>query len=240
VATISLAVPGSEIGGIAAGVDAVWAAASGRLLRIDPVSNRVVATVRLGGFPSRVVASGRDVWAAVTRQSGPGELVRVDARANRIVARIRVGDGPVGVAVGLGSVWVANSSRSSVMRIDPRRNRVVATLLTHRFSSSLVVVGNRVFVAGEPELVALDRLGRIVRRIPLPAPVVRLTASGHELWATDNCACALGRLLRIDTRSGHVLQSFRVGTTPVDLTVGPTATWVANFNNSSLSRIPRR
>jgi DNA-binding beta-propeller fold protein YncE len=241
VAAISIAGGGSELGGIAAGAGAIWAAASGRLARIDPGSDRVVATVRLGGFPSSLAVSGRDVWVTVIRQSGPGELVRVDARTNRIIARIRVGDGPVAVAVGLGSVWVANSSNSSVMRIDPGRDRVAATLLADRFSSDLVVVGDRVFVAGEPkpELVALNRLGQIVRRIPLPAPVVRIAARGHELWATDDCACAQGRLFHIDARNGHVLHSYPVGTTPVDLTVGPTAAWVANFNNSSLSRITR-
>jgi YD repeat-containing protein len=240
-ASISIGRVGSELGGIAAGNGAIWAAASGRLARIDPGGNRVVATIRLGGVPSRVAVSGRDVWVTVVRQSGPGELVRVDVRTNRVIARIRVGDGPVGLAVGLGSVWVANSSRSSVMRIDPRRDRVAATLLTDRFSSGLVVVGDRVFVAGEPkaELVVLSRLGQVVGRIRLPTPVVRIAARGNELWATDDCACALGRLFRIDARSGHVLHSYPVGTTPVDLTVGLTAAWVANFNNSSLSRITR-
>jgi len=45
------------------------------------------------------------------------------------VARpIDVGDGASAVTVGGGAVWVANALRGTVSRVDPRTNRVSATI----------------------------------------------------------------------------------------------------------------
>jgi YVTN family beta-propeller protein len=46
---------------------------------------------------------------------------------------VHVGDRPDGVAVAAGSVWVANHHAGTVSRIDPRTDRVVATVRTGYF-----------------------------------------------------------------------------------------------------------
>ncbi len=130
------------------------------------------------------------------------------------------------------------------MRIDPRTNKIVAVLLPDRFSSSLAVSRGQLWVAGEgsaasgpPVVLALDANGRVVGQVQLPRPVIRLAAQGDQLWATDDCGCAVGRLLRIDLRQGRVTATYRVGRTPVAVAVGDGAAWVANFGSSTISRI---
>ena len=226
---------GSDNGGVAVQDGTVWAAAGGRLFRLDATGN-VVATVAVGPTATSVFASRSAVW--VTRASSRlGQLVRVDPRSNRVVARISMGGGPGSVVSALGSVWVANSGPSSLMRIDPRTNRVVATLLTTRFSTALALARRRLWVAGGNSLVGLDAQGRIVGQLVLPRTVIRIAAHDNDLWGTDDCGCAIGRLLRINLRQGRVSGTMTVGQTPVAVATGYGAVWVANFNDSSLSRI---
>ncbi len=130
-----------------------------------------------------------------------------------------------------------NTSPASLMRIDPRTNGVVATLWPTSLRSELASVHGLLWVAGE-RLLGLDAHGRIVRQAQLPRMVAGVAAQDDHLWAIDACGCAVGRLLRIDLRQGHVSAAVKVGQTPVLVAVGYGAIWVANFEDSSLSRIP--
>lgn len=95
--------------GVASGAGSIWVAHDfGRSIwRIDPLSLRVVARIKLGQR-TRGVAYGRGrVW--VTTET---DLVAIDPGTNRAVRRIRLSgprqdDGPIGVAVLGGTVWVS-------------------------------------------------------------------------------------------------------------------------------------
>ncbi|HVH52192.1 MAG TPA: hypothetical protein VM690_08610 [Gaiellaceae bacterium] len=238
-ATIRLATQGSENGGVAVSPTGVWAAAGARVFRIDARRDRIIATISIGGVATSILATRDAVW--VTRASGTfGQLIRIDPTSNDVASRTSMGGGPSAVVAAFGSIWVANTSPSSLMRIDPRTSRILATLLPGRFSSSLAVAQNQLWVAGERALVGLDGRGRIARRIQLGRTVVRIAAAGSLLWGIDNCACAIGRLVRIDLRRGRVAETITVGQTPVALAVADRAVWVANFGDASLSRVPYR
>ena len=89
------------------------------------------------GGGSLLFAEG-SVWASASANDGTGggELVRVDPRTNGIVARIPVSAVPPwtvgggGMGAGFGSVWVTGGTRSDalVQRIDPKQNKVEATI----------------------------------------------------------------------------------------------------------------
>lgn len=237
VKTVRIGPTGYENGALAVGHGDVWAGAGPRLVRLRPGTGRVVTTLRVGGFVTAVALAGSDVWVADVAQNGPGEVVRVDAATARVKARIRVGDGPVSVVSGLGSIWVANSSASSVMRIDPRTDRVTATLLSDRFSSDLTVAAGLVWVAGDVDLIGLDSSGRIARRISLPTRATRVAVRGSVAFALDDCACSHGRTFRIDLLRRRVTATFTVGMTPVDIAAGASDVWVADYGDSALERI---
>ena len=103
--------------GLAAGEGSIWlvtrpafqccplkAIGTGTLTRIDPSTNSVAATLRLGGRPAGLAVADGSVWVA---DPGTRSVVRVDAETNRVVARIKVGARPGGIAAGDGLVWVA-------------------------------------------------------------------------------------------------------------------------------------
>lgn len=117
---------------VAADDSAVWVAGPDSVVRIDPVTNRVVAEVSLGGYPNgaEVAIGAGAVWVAywgfpLKGGALTGHLVRIDPATNRIVADIPV-RGANGLAVGLDSVWIATGQ--SVARVDPRSNAVLSEI----------------------------------------------------------------------------------------------------------------
>jgi YVTN family beta-propeller protein len=131
------------LGGIAAGEGAVWATVlrfdphrrpQNRfvLVRIDPGSNRVAATVELaaGGRAPTIVgapAVGEGaVWLpTAVGEAGPADLLRINPRTNSVVARIPIGTSAARVGFAGGSVWVTDPRDNTLTRIDARTNAVV-------------------------------------------------------------------------------------------------------------------
>ena len=114
--------------GIAVGAGSVWVVGDTRdrtLWRVDPATQRVIATVALPFAPRDVAVGSGGVWLVDRRADS---VIRVDPRTNRIVATIRVGRGPSAVAIGERVVWVSNELDGTVSRIEPNRNVVDRTI----------------------------------------------------------------------------------------------------------------
>jgi YVTN family beta-propeller protein len=120
--------------GIIAGQEAVWVTArkpgaAGQLVRIDPRTGLVLATIPVGRDPGALAVADPDVWVA---NEADHTISRIDARTNTVTATIPVVHVPVGVAIGADAVWVASRgsallSQPTVSRIDPSSNTVVET-----------------------------------------------------------------------------------------------------------------
>jgi YVTN family beta-propeller protein len=78
----------------------------GSVSRIDPATNAVVATIRVGHEPSGIAVGGGAVWVV---NGTDATVSRIDPHTNRVTATIRVGGRPQGIAVGNGAVWVSVS-----------------------------------------------------------------------------------------------------------------------------------
>ena len=72
--------------------------------RIDPVKNRVVATIKVGREPLSVAVGGGAVWVANTIDR---TVTRIDPVTNLPTKTIRLGSSPEAITAGDGSVWVA-------------------------------------------------------------------------------------------------------------------------------------
>ena len=55
-------------------------------------------------------------------------MVRIDTSTNEIEARIAVGEGPHTIAAGRGAIWVTNRHSSTLSKINPGTNQVIATV----------------------------------------------------------------------------------------------------------------
>jgi streptogramin lyase len=116
----------------------VWvpSTADGTVVRIDPATRAVVATIAVVspappplscetfvacGYMNTALGSGDDVWVSC---DSCGEIVRIDAATSRVVARIAVSPRPGGLALGGGFVWSFHTLASTVSRIDPSTGAV--------------------------------------------------------------------------------------------------------------------
>ena len=134
---------------MALGEGALWVlgdAADRRLWRIDPATQRIVATVRLPFAPADVAAGAGGVWVT---DEVDDTVVRIDPVSKRIVAVIPVGRGAGGVAFGAGAVWVTGFVDETVSRIDPRTNRVVATIRVGGSPRDVAVGAGSVWTVGD-------------------------------------------------------------------------------------------
>ncbi len=197
------------------GAGSVWASdiAGARLFRIDPRTGHV-STLHAGGGGSDIGFGAGSVWAT---DFDDNRVDRIDPQTNSILARIPSGGAaPLGIAYADGAIWVANHhartahSTGSVVRIDPRRDRVVRRIplgahqaccgpdnMVAAFGSVWVDVPNQF------RLVRIDaRRTRVVARIRVPSGCGQLTAGAGSVWIADGCS---DRLLRVDPRTNRIV-----------------------------------
>jgi streptogramin lyase len=146
----------------------------GKVMRIDPTTNQIVATIKLpdhggwiGGGPERAAFGANAFWT-----STDGGVTRVDASTNA-VRHINVpsqGFATYWVTTGGGAAWVATPN--NVYRIDGTTLRVTRALVIRHHNCSLLAkrpcVGALAFADGHlwvedngtRRLLRLRRLGR--------------------------------------------------------------------------------
>ena len=121
------------------------ATVAGSVQRVDPRSNRLVATIPVGPVPRFLVTGAGGVWVL---NQGDGTVSRIDPATNRVVATIAADvAGPGGdIAVGANRVWV-RATRVLLSAIDPATNRVVARFGPPMGSGAVRVANNIVWVS---------------------------------------------------------------------------------------------
>lgn len=105
---------------LAVGAGSVWVpdADNGDLLRIDPATTSVLATIDVADVgAAAVAASDTEVWLGVFPQDA---VVRIDPATNQVVERIDKVIGPTEIVIRDGVVWVA-SLNGDLVRIDTGR-----------------------------------------------------------------------------------------------------------------------
>lgn len=233
--------------GIVVGEGAVWAATgfpepAGRVVRIDPATNAVVATISLPATGFTWMAAGfGSVWVAIA-EGGPQPsasdrlvVVRLDPHTNTIAATIRLGiapERPAPLAVGEGAVWATNFAQSSVTRIDPATNAVTATIPTtsepsrsdRGRPSGIAVAAGAVWVMNhrESSLLRIDpHTNQIVGAASTPDG--RVAAGEGSVWVASAGA---DEVARIDPATGGVVATIRGCNGTGALAVGGGSVWV--------------
>ncbi len=170
-ARVAATIDVSDAGSVAYGEGSVWVAQrsapsfGGSILRVDPATNEVVATILVDTVPQwetggggLTVANG-SVWAAgpIATQSGSSEaaVVQIDPATNFVVDTIRLGGlFADDVAVGPdGSIWVlmrTDAGDPEVVELDPTTHAVIARVRPANGSA-----GRRIFAADGGALVDL-------------------------------------------------------------------------------------
>jgi hypothetical protein len=165
-----------------------------------------------------------------------------------VIARAPTAEPPRYVAVGAGAVWAASNDSPTIWRIDPAKNKVVATITLTDTPNGVAATGTGVYVLGATNnrVVRIDpHTNKVAGYTPIPKPDGAIGYGGaiagdaHAVWVAT-----LTHLLQLDPRSGHIIASVAVGThpshDPVGLTAvssGPAGLWVGDGDGKAIDEI---
>jgi len=235
--------------------DFVWAANydDKTVLRIDPETGDVVATIELPDNPYTLAAGEGAVWVA---NHADGDVLRIDPATNRVTNTIEATTlGHLEIAAGEGSVWVASPGAYSVWRLDPRANEIVARVDVDAPPgpaffpgvADIAVGQGSVWVAYGGGVVArLDaETNAVVAMIDVGGRPFALAVSEDGVWVTrdgprqaESAAegqQAYSSVFRIDPATNEVVATIDTGEVPHDsiepIAVGDDGVWVTRLTS---------
>jgi DNA-binding beta-propeller fold protein YncE len=230
------------------------------LVRIDPATNQLKAAIKMGSNPTRVVVGERDIWVA---DDGDRTLAQISPEANAVVTTVEwsasAGSLLLEMAFGDGAIWMIHQesttfqSYSSVWTYDPR-TRILRRALRTRNDRDLHGVAVRrgylwagTIPSGRTEIVKIQPVTReILWRTPvgikgsapqqaaLPGNVILLALGQDAVWIAIDHPNSVWRL---DTRTGKVLATIKLGFSPAAIAVGETGVWITDPLSDSVVRI---
>ncbi len=217
------------------GEGAVWQSNFdlGTLQRIDPVTDKVVASIPVGGGPEGVAVTAGAVWVA---DEGDGEVTRVDPATNRAVAWIPIGPGAQIMTAGPNGVFV-NVQGVGVVRVDPATNSVGLRL---PLDGPVASDGTQVWIGvlagpnGRPQVVRIDPVsGTVITAVDLDTSDITYLAVGlGSVWATTSDG-----LFRIDSATGRVIGRLAGVGYGGDIMVAGGAVWMTADDQPYVVRI---
>ena len=197
------------------------------LVAVDPKTNRVVASIRVGSRPVSVTAGGGAVWVG---DAHDGTIWKVDMRRKTAAGNIGIRAPIVDLAFGVGGVWAATGSFGLVVRVDPDLVEVADLIelgpgdLVVPPAASIGVGDGRVWVGAPPGLVQVSPSAeRVVGTVDLGSSYAfQVAVGGGAVWATT----IANRAKRIEARSGGETTEFYPGRPLNALALGGGALWV--------------
>ncbi len=227
-----------KIGGTADWVlitdNAVWVASTkaNAVQRIDPATNKIVATVRVSGEACSGLASGfGSIWVPLCGKDPA--LVRIDAAKNTISATLPIAPaGPEGgIAASDDSVWIVTDKNGSLNRIDPSTNSVRQKVSIPPGSYNPIFSNGVVWITGVESsvLTAVDAAtGKLLESVPVGPKPRFLTAGGGSVWTLNQ---GDGSVSRVDEKSRKVIATIQVGVPGAggDMGYGAQSVWPTVF-----------
>jgi hypothetical protein len=201
-----------------------------RLVRVDDVSHKVTAVVKLPWTPTDRIAAGDGlVWVREARYLGL-EVLGIDGRTGQVMRRFSIGGSSSGVTYGAGSLWLIGGAK--VLRVDPKTGRTL-----HSFGAPadwLAFGDGAVWAAGTDGFVwKIDPVAnRISARIRLHPWLSDLTIGGGFVWASIVGDDEVFKLSENDLSLQQVLPG---GPDPERMSAGGGYLWVANTAAKTIS-----
>jgi len=215
--------------------DAVWVAGTKpyAVLRIDPVTNKIVARIRISGEACSGLAFGfGSVWVPICGEKPA--LVRIDATKNAISASLPIAPaGPEGgIATSEDSVWLVTDSNGTLVRINPLTNSVQQKISIPPGSYNPIFSKGVVWitVVDKNVLTAVDAAsGKVLESIPIGPKPRFLTSGGGSVWTLNQ---GDGTVSRVDEKTRKVVATISVGIPGPggDIDYGADSVWPTVFD----------
>jgi hypothetical protein len=225
--TIPITIGGGQALGLAVHQGAVWAVSydASTLSRIDPVTNQVTLTARLGVPVATIMSTGDGLWAASYVAGRTRIAVDRNAHTNVVYA----GD----------SAWVS-SDTTKLLRL--KGGRAPAQPVDVGGGVPFLASGAKVWGASPTQVWAVDaRTGRVTDRIDVPGSieVISMAVTEDAVWAGIRRAGRVGAILEIDRATRAVRRELSEVSIPARMELTGDAVWVTDSGGDKVHRIPR-
>jgi virginiamycin B lyase len=118
--------PANSEGGITVGAGSIWLVIKpSTLVRIDPSTNAVIASIPLPSGSENPLFSDGFVWISSFEHNA---LLKVDPDSASVVATISIGPKPRFLTTGAGSIWTLNQGDGTVSRVDEKTGKLIAAI----------------------------------------------------------------------------------------------------------------
>jgi len=215
--------------------DSVWVAGTKpyAIRRIDPATNRIIATVLIPGEACSGLAAGLgSIWVPLCGDRSA--LMRVDPASSKISATLPIApSGPEGgIATSEDSAWMVTDKNGTLSRIDPSTNRVRQRISIPAGSYNPLFSKDIVWITGVENsvLTAVDAAsGKVLESVPVGPKPRFLVAGGGSIWTLNQ---GDGTVSRVDEKSRKVIATIQVGIPGAggDIGYGADSVWPTVFN----------
>lgn len=235
---------------VTAGAGALWVTSylGNSLTRIDPGTNRPTRTISLaprGTGPIGVTVFRGFVWVANHDGEPTTSVSKIEPATMRMVDVIPVGAGseagPAWILSSAGSIWTnPNGNSSVVVRIDPRTDRIVATIRDPSACTQLAADDTGVWGACPEDPTSIPGLSRIDARTNRVTATFKAAWAGAvaldhgSLWFATGATYQLGR---IDTRTNKIVCLLNLPGPAFGLTAGAGAIWTTDRTDGLLFKV---
>jgi DNA-binding beta-propeller fold protein YncE len=219
---------------------AIWVSEGrrGRVHRIDPATNQVVARIQVRSRPCELIGDDERVWVV----SDFGDYLEgIDVETNEVVTRLRGDRGRGKPALGEGEVWWSNDTQNqSVTRYEAATGRVIARVKAGSIEAGptdLARGAGSVWVGNEDGTVQRIRtdtneVAETIEAGPRPA---FLLFHGDALWFANLGERTLRRLDPQSNRITHVLEGGGG-----DMATDGASLWTVGANDKTVDGKPER
>jgi ABC-type transport system substrate-binding protein/class 3 adenylate cyclase/streptogramin lyase len=192
------------VAGMTTGFGSVWVVdgTDPALLRVDP-HYLTIQKIDLPAdksqldftAPMEATVGAGSVWVAEANK-----VFRIDPETSRVVKSIDVPAADL-LAFGEGALWVGRSNLSSISKIDPALNRVVATVHLRNWVNTVAVGGGYVWATVTPDdtLWRIDPQGSVDKTLDMGHGVGAVTYFDGATWVSAN-----GLLQRVDPTTDEI------------------------------------
>jgi streptogramin lyase len=159
-----------------------------------------------------------------------GAILRLEPKTGKLEAKLAIGvaNVRVGIVPTADSIWALTDSKTTLSRIDPDQNQVVAEVRLGEGCNSLASGDGALWIGcpAENRVVRVNPLTNLVEtRIEVSARPMSLAFGEESLWVYCQKE---GRVERIDTKTKKVIKTIELGVPGVDgdISIGAGFVWI--------------
>jgi DNA-binding beta-propeller fold protein YncE/pimeloyl-ACP methyl ester carboxylesterase len=225
--------------------DAVWVTSQfdEELYRVDPATNRVVATLPIPDHVEGVRAVDGSLWLS---RYDPNEVVQLDPSTGALVNRITFDSQP-NLATDGRRLWVIaeRDGQSQIVEIDPDTAAELARFHIDAPPGFTTFDAGSLWVSsfGTTSVSRFDlAAGRVTAVVDVGGEPRSVVAAGGSIWVAVNTAAPTqtGAVVRIDPATNAKSATVVTGRWVHSLAAGDNAVWATNFRDGTLSVIDAR